>query len=165
MDFLLIAYILVSIVTIVGLFFVNFSSGKPILAALSSIGVLGASILFGIRWFPGGRFSVGEQPVSQGSKWPPSINVCPDYLTFIKLSGKPYCIDPIGVSRRNGTNQGMNKYTEGSTDPQSLFNLYADKSGEARTSALVDECKAKGVVWEGIYNGAVPLGGEAPMPP
>lgn len=165
MDFLLIAYILISIALIVGLFFTNFSNGKPILAVLSALGVLGASILFGIRWFPGGAFSIGAKAISQGGSWPPNINVCPDYLTFIRVANKPYCIDTLGISRRNGTNVGMNKYSDGATDAQSLFDLHADKSGEARTAALVEECKTKGVLWEGIYNGSVPMGGSAPMPP
>ncbi len=165
MDFLLIAYVLVVIALTVGLFFLNFSSGKPILAAISSLGVLGAAILFGLRWFPGGTFSIGTPVAKQGDKWPPVLNVCPDYLSYVKVNNTAYCYDPIGVSRRNGTTSGMNKSDGSSTDVGSLFNLHADKSGEPRISALVEECKKKGVLWEGVYNGSVAMGGLPPSPP
>lgn len=160
---MLIAYILISIFLIVGLFFFNFTAGKPILGALSAIGVLAASITFGIRWFPGGQFNLGSMPA--GTKWPPYVSVCPDFLTLTQVSGKPYCVDQIGVSRRNGTTVGMNKYSAGSTASTDLFDLKATLRGEERISALVQECQAKGVTWEGVYNGSVATGGaEPPLP-
>jgi hypothetical protein len=163
MDFLLIAYILVSLVLILGTFFIYFTQGKPAPAALVSLGFLAASITFGVRWFPGGSFSLGGG-VQPGAKWPPTLSVCPDYLTLIHVSGTPYCIDQLGVSRRNGTTTGMTKYVEGATDTASLFNLSMNTSGEARIAALVSECQAKGVTWEGVYNGAVGLNTEPPKP-
>jgi hypothetical protein len=163
MDFLLIAYILVSIFLIVGLFFFNFTAGKPILGGFAAIGVLAASITFGVRWFPGGQFNLGSMPA--GTKWPPYISVCPDFLTLTQVDNKPYCVDQLGVSRNNGTSIGMNKYTAGTTDPKALFNLNTNLSGEARIAALVTECQTKGVTWEGVYNGSVATGGgEPPLP-
>ncbi len=163
MDFLLIAFILISIFLIVGLFFFNFTAGKPILGALSAIGVLAAAITFGIRWFPGGSFSIGSLPAE--TKWPPYISVCPDFLTLTQVNNKSYCVDQLGVSRNNGTNVGMTKYTAGTTDPKALFDLNTNLRGTDRVAALVKECQTKGVTWEGVYNGSVATGGgEPPLP-
>ena len=163
MDFLLIAYILISILLIVGLFFFNFTAGKPILGGLAAIGVLAASITFGIRWFPGGSFNIGSTTVP--TKWPPYVSVCPDFLTLTKIGDKSYCVDQVGVSRNNGTGVGMLKYSAGSTDPAALFDLNTNLRGDERIAALVKECQKKGVTWEGVYNGSVATGGgEPPMP-
>lgn len=159
MDFLFLAYVLVSFVLISGSFYVNYVVGKTTLAAILSIGFFVASIVFGLRWFPGGKLVT----TTATGPWPPSINVCPDYLTLTKVDNKHYCVDPIGVSRRE--NGGMNKWTGGEqTDPAFLFNLHADKRGNERLNALYEECKTKGVTWEGVYNGSVGLGKEPPLP-
>jgi hypothetical protein len=60
------------------------------------------------------------------------------------------CVDLIGVSKG-----GIKKFT----DPNNVandaytFNLHQDKAGSARLNALCQECKDKGVTWEGIYDG------------
>jgi hypothetical protein len=158
MDFLLIAYVLVSVVVITGSFYINYAAGKITTAGILGLGTLGASILFGIRWFPGGAL---VSKTIQGP-WPPSINVCPDFLSLTKVSGRPVCIDPVGVSR-NKNNNGMDQWTD--TSQSDTFNLYTDKQGNARLSALYGECKAKGVTWEGVWDGTVGLGREPPLPP
>ena len=161
MDFLLIAYVLVSVVVISGSFYINYTSGKITTAGILGFGTLIASIFFGIRWFPGGTL------VSKSIKgpWPPSVNVCPDFLSLTKVNGISVCIDPVGASRRE-RNAGMNQWKDATqTDPSYLFSLHTDKQGSARMKALYAECKAKGVTWEGVYDGTVGLGREPPMPP
>jgi hypothetical protein len=161
MDFLLIAYVLVTLVLISGTFYINYSSGKTITAAFLGIGTLAAAIFFGIRWFPGGELVTKS---IQGP-WPPSINVCPDFLTLTKVNGTPVCIDPLGVSRREN-NGGMNQWKDATqTDPSFTFSLHTDKQGNARLTALYAECKSKGVSWEGVYDGTVGLGRQPPLPP
>ena len=161
MDFLLIAYILVSVVLISGSFYINYTAGKTTMAAVLGFGLLIASIVFGVRWFPGGRLVA---KTIQGP-WPPSINVCPDFLSLTKVDGKPVCIDPVGVSRRENNN-GMNRWTDASqTDPSYTFPLHTDKRGSERINALCADCKAKGITWEGVYDGTVCLNVEPPLPP
>lgn len=159
MDFLLLTYVLISIVMISGSFFINYVAGKTTQAALLGIGFFVAAIVFGIRWFPGGSLVT----TTYSGSWPPSINTCPDFLTLTKVNGKSYCVDPVGVSRRD--NGGMNKWTgPDQTDPSYLFDLHTDLRGAERLNALYAECKARGVTWEGVYNGSVGLGKEPPLP-
>jgi hypothetical protein len=161
MDFLLIAYILVSIVLISGSFYVNFTAGRTMMAGILGFGLFIASIFFGVRWFPGGTL---VSKTIQGP-WPPSINVCPDFLSLTKVNGTPVCIDSVGVSR-HGNGVGMEKWSSSTqTDPKYLFNLHMDVQGNARLTKLYAECKLKGVTWEGVYDGTVGLGREPPLPP
>lgn len=160
MEFFFIAYILISIVLISGSFFYNYVSGKPAQAGILGLGLLVAAIVFGIRWFPGGK----SVSASAGGAWPPNINVCPDFLSLTRVGDKSYCVDPIGVSRRGAT--GLEKWSSPEQiDPKYLFNLFAEfGDGPERLNKLYDECKAKGVTWEGVWNGAVGLGGVPPRP-
>lgn len=161
MEFFFIAYILISIVLISGSFFYNYVAGKTAQAGILGIGLLVAAIVFGVRWFPGGR-SVAA--AASGAPWPPNINVCPDFLSLTKVGGKFYCVDPIGVSRRNLG--GMERWSSpDQIDPKYLFNLYSDLGdGPDRLNKLYDECKAKAVTWEGVWDGSVGLGGSPPRP-
>jgi len=157
MNFLFIVYILLSIMAILGAFYLNFTGKKQIQAVLLSVGFLIISILFGIRWFS----STGQiNSTAYGGAWPPSINTCPDYLSLIKVNGAYTCVDPIGV-----TQQGMQKWTDSTqTDPKYLFDLQLTLTGADRVKALCDHCKLKAVTWEGVWNGSVCLNREPPRP-
>ncbi len=161
MDFLFIAYVLICIILISGSFFINYISGRITMAGILAIGFLVTSIVFGIRWFPGGSL-VTTTPTGS---WPPTINVCPDFLSLTKVAGKHYCVDPIGVSRRVDANTGMERWTSpDQTDAKFLFNLFLDQQGDARLNSLYAECKRKGVTWEGVFDGSVGLGNQPPTP-
>jgi hypothetical protein len=159
MDFYFILYILVSIMTIMGAFYVNYSAGRTVQAALLGVGFIGISIFFGLRWFKN-RTTVQ----SQTNPYPPSINVCPDYLTLTKVNGTSVCVDPVGVSQHAGTN-GMDVWSDPTqTDAKFLFDLQLNLSGQERVTALCNQCQLKGVTWEGVWNGTVCIGNEPPMP-
>jgi hypothetical protein len=153
MDFRLILYIVVSIMLITGSFYLNFSNGRATQGIILAVGFLLLSVLFGFRWFTGST----SNPTGS---WPPSINVCPDYLTLTKVNGVATCVDPIGVSQ-----QGMEVWTSpDQTDPKYLFDLAMSQTGAARTSSLCKECSAKMVTWEGVWDGSVCLNGIPPVP-
>jgi len=161
MDFLLVAYILIAVVVITGSFYINFSAGKITTAGILGAGTLIAAIIFGIRWFPRGELVTKKIE----GPWPPSVNVCPDFLSLTKVNGVSMCIDPVGASRREN-NAGMNQWKDASQiDPSFTFSLYTNLQGNARLAKLYAECKAKGVTWEGVYDGMVGLNREPPLPP
>ena len=141
---------------ITGSFYLNYSTGKSIQAVILGIGFLLLSVLFGLRWFSN-LFSAQTTPITS---WPPAINICPDYLVLSKVNGVPVCLDNVGVSQR-----GMELWTSpDQTDEKYLFNLFLDKMGSARVNTLCDQCKTKGVTWEGVWDGNVCLNVEPPRP-
>ena len=159
MNFYFIVYVLISIVIITGAFYVNFSSGRQTQAVLLGTGFLGISIFFGLRWYQN-----GDTIKAAANPYPPSINTCPDYLTLTKLNGAYVCVDSTGVSQHAGTN-GMDKWTgPDQTDAKYIFDLSLSLSGADRLQALCDQCKLKGVTWEGVWNGTVCLTNEPPKP-
>ena len=118
--------------------------------------LVGAILIFtfyGLRWFSGNVLRASK---FNSTTWPPVINLCPDFLSLdpTKISGKNVmvCVDLSGVSK--GSN-GIKKFIDPSnvSNPSYTFNLSQDKKGSARLNALCQECKEKGVTWEGIYDG------------
>ena len=157
MEFWFIVYIIVSIITILGSFYLNFVSGKRVQGAILGVGFLAASITFGIRWFtPSGTMTGG---VLQGP-WPPSMNTCPDYLSTFKVGNETVCVDTVGVSRGK-----MKRCTDATqTDEDYVFHLHLNEDTATRIQSICQECEKKGVTWEGVWNGSMCLGREPPKP-
>ena len=125
-----------------------------IISTIYTIGLIILSIFFGYRWF--------SQPVIS-KKWPPSINMCPDYLTFVPtITGLPNggCVDLLGVST-GGLTKSQN--TAGLTSSSTkVFNKTSKDVAAAITvasmQAICNQCKEKGVTWEGVYDGETCVG-------
>ena len=76
------------------------------------------------------------------------------------MNGVFVCVDTVGVSQ-----QGMQVWSSpDQTDPQYLFNLSLEKSSALRIAAICDECKAKKVTWDGVWDGDVCFNVEPPRP-
>jgi hypothetical protein len=59
----------------------------------------------------------------------------------------------------------MKKWTDpNQTDEGYIFKLSLEKSGSQRIQAICDECKAKKVTWDGIWDGDVCLNVDPPRP-
>jgi hypothetical protein len=128
--------------------------GKPS-TVIFVIGSIMTFYFFGNRWFGAGA--------KAGLVWPPVINSCPDYLTYIpKLPSltNDGCVDLLGVS----TNGGMTKITEdelGETKPalnsmKTFPYTSADivNTTDATTlKGICDMCATRGLTWEGVYDG------------
>ena len=126
--------------------------GASTIFAIGSTLVL---ILFGYRWF-------SSQTVSK--TWPPNVNMCPDYLTFVpNVSGsssasKGGCVDLLGVSR-GGLLQTLPSDVSSinSAMTTKLFEYTAKDvsaaTGAASLQRICDRCKATGITWEGVYDG------------
>lgn len=154
-------FILCTIVLVIGSFYIKFSSNQGIAGLVLGFGFLGISVYFGLKWFtPSGDYNSS----TQGGKWPPSINVCPDYLSLITLNGTKICVDPVGVGIQNGAN-GLKKWTgSGNTGTDYVFDLYLNQNDSERAQALCDQCALKGLTWEGVYDGSACMGNNPPKP-
>jgi hypothetical protein len=125
-------------------------------------------LIYGLRWFGTDKSLLSNAPVS----WPPTINTCPDYLTYYNLIvGKEsydMCIDMIGVSRKGGITQFPANNPP--VDPLSpaYFSL-ATKSADPvqRNAELCQRAMMAGLTWEGITNGesCISLDGSASSSP
>ena len=82
-------YVLFSVVLVAGGTFALYSSANLGRTVIYAIGVSLIMLFFGMRWF-------GNIP-STSKLWPPTINMCPDYLTFVRGTNVSGCVDTLGV--------------------------------------------------------------------
>lgn len=155
MDHNFLFYIFLSFVIATGGTYVLFSSGRIISAIVYLIGIVVLEVIFGMRWFQ----TSGAKNATIGP-WPPSMNVCPDFLSLYHIKGEPVCVDTIGVSTG-----GMSKWTDATqTDERYLFRLFIAEPVATRTKKLCEQAKLKMVTWEGVWDGTTCLGGQPPVP-
>jgi len=164
-PWLMIAYILVSIVGLLyGTNYVlSMNQARGVIFGLGGFLVLA---YFGIRWF-GTR-------IPELKSWPPVINMCPDYLTYITVPSTTInsktitkgCIDMLGVRSGEGANtlqktepSTAEAYKSGPTSPTALTIFeYTSADVKAATKAsdlqaICARCQVAGVTWEGVYDG------------
>ena len=161
-NWYLIGYVVLSIiVTVVG--FTRLNSMGAARAVIFAIGAVLVFVYFGLRWF--------SNPVKQVKSWPPTINMCPDYLTFIpSISGSTSvsgggCVDLLGVTNASSgimkTKQSEMATLSG-TNTQKVFNYTSadvkQATDQASMQAICDQCSASGITWEGVYDGSVCIG-------
>lgn len=172
MDYTFLFYIFLSVVVSAGGSYILFSTGRTIAAGLYLLGMIALETYFGTRWF-----TLTGNKVSTSGSWPPSINVCPDYLSLYKdTDGTNYCVDTIGITNSSLSTtpfQPAKFSADGTyrpiTDQQKrtgiIFQLYKDKTGEDRMNSLKTQLKTMpGVTWEGVWDGIALLGGTPPLP-
>jgi len=147
-------YIIVSIGIITMGTMKFYNQDQTLGAVIYCVGVVIICFVYGMRWF-GPNALMSQAPVP----WPPTINKCPDYLTYYarKTSDgvvKDTCIDLIGVAK-----SGLKKYVETvpGTPPASddyYFSLATTSNDPvAKNSELCYRASQMGLTWEGITNG------------
>ena len=169
-PWLMIAYILASIVGLVyGTTYVN--SINSVRAVIFALGTLLVLVYFGFKWF-GSR-------VPALKNWPPVINMCPDYLTYVKvpsatINGKTVtsgCIDMLGVTTSTSatalqmsTASAAKAFKTGTQAPSSL-NMCEFTSADVKAATKPSElknicarCQELGITWEGVYDGDTCVG-------
>ena len=150
----LIVYVIIAcFVTIKYTYTLN-QSGDAVTAFFFFIGATILFVLYGLRWFSKDQSMLSNSPVS----WPPTINTCPDYLTYYQLtnSGVKYdmCIDMIGVSRNGGITKFPNSTTPPPPDNSCYFPLKtASDEPTKKRAELCQRAMTMGLTWEGITNG------------
>jgi hypothetical protein len=151
MDYWFILYILIAVGVCLGGMVVLIQSHRTLGGFLFVIGSVLIFVFYGLRWFSGDTL----RPTKFSSTtWPPVINLCPDFLSLYdsNYNGKTekVCVDLIGVSTGD-----LQKFIDptNSSSIKYIFRLFQDKSGSDRLKSLCQECKDKGVTWEGIFDG------------
>jgi hypothetical protein len=131
-----------------------------IIANMYGIGALIIFIFFGYRWF--------ANPPVVSKVWPPQINTCPDYLTYLpgiltgadikKDASGGVCVDTLGMST---TGEGISRISP----PLSAANVSKTNSftftsadvlatKEAKDLTIIcNLCSSMGLTWEGVYDG------------
>jgi len=155
-NWLLVLYVILSVIAVVIGSHKLYPSGMGA-ATIFAIGSTLVLVFFGYRWFSGSKAS---------KVWPPSINMCPDYLTFVpnvraasSVSGGG-CVDLLGVSRGGLLTSSPSDVTampNSATASNKLFE-YTAKDVSAATDAaklqiICNRCQAAGVTWEGVFDG------------
>lgn len=136
----------------------------PVRAILFAIGSLLIFIFFGFRWFSSMNSSTSTTPT-----WPPTINTCPDYLTFIPSitstlsSSGGGCVDYLGMSRN-----GVFKLSDSTAPPRSyvqsehkVFPYTNADVNKANKRVICELCLNSGLTWEGVYDGDTCIGSDA----
>lgn len=159
-NWYLVLYVIFSVVATIYGSFRLYEGGGGVRASVYGIGAALIFTFFGYRWF--------SNPEVISKKWPPVINMCPDYLTFIPVVqgsisvSKGGCVDMIGVTSSSGglqVSQPSDIPGMSSTNTIKLF-PYTSKDVDAAKSSsdlqpICDRCKTAGVTWEGVYDGDV----------
>jgi len=134
-------------------------------AILFGIGSTLLFIFFGFRWFSSSSSS------SEPKTWPPTINSCPDYLTYVPKNSptivSDICVDYLGVSVNGGlgkTNKNDSISYTTNTAFASGAKIFPYTSANIKGSsvqAICDACATAGITWEGIFDGDSCIGAAA----
>ena len=161
-NWYLVIYVIFSICLVVSGVTQLYPRGTP-RAVIYGLGTSLVCIFYGYRWF-------SEVITSINPNWPPTINTCPDYLTYVPAlpgDNKYGCVDMLGVSSNGGLQKSL------PSDIISGSNLASTNSAKvipyssqdvAAANALADvqaicsACSRAGVTWEGVWDGDVCTG-------
>ena len=128
----------------------NLAATGTTTAVIFAIGASITLINFGLRWF--------GQTTNRPRVWPPVINMCPDYLTYVP--SLPGCIDMLGITNKAAgllrtLPTEVNNVKLGNTNKVFEFTSKDVKSADSINAlqAICDRCKNAGVTWEGVYDG------------
>jgi hypothetical protein len=141
-----------------------YSTGQ-IRGVIFGIGTGLVLVYFGLKWF--GTVQV------KNTSWPPVINMCPDYLTYlpnIKSAASstrmvPGCVDFLGVTTSNNAASAFIKVEPIQSSIDALdasmttkVFKYTSLDIKNATSAsdlqpICDACQNAGLTWEGVYDG------------
>jgi hypothetical protein len=153
MDYLFLLYILVAVGIGIGGPYLLVQTDRTLAAFLFFVGAVLVLTFYGLRWFEGDSL---KAPARKASQWPPVLNACPDFLTLTTTgtgtNARRVCVDLVGVST-GGLMKTNNLTQVNESNNNYIFNLHENLRGQARINRLCQECKEKGVTWEGVFDG------------
>ena len=133
-------------------------------AVIYAIGSIMILVFYYYRWFD-------NTTTKKSPTWPPTINTCPDYFTYIapvtppaggttvtppaggttpppSLSG---CIDMLGVSKGG---QYPKVFDIASITSSNIFQYTSkDLTSASNITTICNLCRTKGITWEGVFDG------------
>lgn len=151
-------YVVVSILAVISAAMKLYPMGIP-RTVIVVIGMVLVTIFYAYRWF-------GNQ-ADPSSTWPPTINMCPDYLTYVpKLPGtnSPGCVDMLGVSKNGNLRKTIPSNLSAGTalDSNKIIAVTSNDVTKATTTqqlqSICNICNRAGITWEGVYDGDVCVG-------
>lgn len=156
MELSFIFYLFAAFIIIPGTYFVLSNQNKFIAAIIACMGLVVLFILFGIQLYT----VQGDYVTSPATMtWPPSMNMCPDFLSLYKVGGIYYCVDTAGVAKTSVSTHIVkfvpvnDAGVTQTPNTNQLFDLYLTQSDADRKKNIKKECIEKGVTWEGVYDG------------
>jgi hypothetical protein len=160
-NWYLVFYFLFAIIFLVGTTMKLFEMG-PTRAVIYCVGALLVLIFYGYRWF-------GKGASAPLGKWPPTINTCPDYLTYVpSLPGDDVqgCVDMLGVSTNGSFKRTLpSEIIDGGNLASTQINQVIPFTSEDVTpgdtntiQTICNRCQRMGLTWEGVYDGDVCVG-------
>lgn len=147
-------YVIVAIAVTIGGTYKLYGMGNTLGALLFFVGSTFLFVSYGLRWFGSKDSIFSNTPV----QWPPTINTCPDFLTYYQRENGDgtkvdSCIDLIGVSK-NGTLKRFPKDGSIPSTDEFYFSLTTTSSDPVKkNNELCQRAIAAGLTWEGITNG------------
>ena len=146
-------YIVLSIAVIIGAVTKLYPMGTE-RAVIVAIGFTMVLYFYSLRWF-------GADPANDKNVWPPHINTCPDYLTYIPPNqfglSKGGCVDMIGVSTNGSFPKITNEIEQRNTITSTK--VFGGSAAPITSANITDvklacnACQQAGLTWEGIYDG------------
>ena len=155
MNLYLILYGLIALTAFIGGTVKFYQMGLPLGAGLYAVGAGFLLVTYGLRWFFGEKSILSDTIV----QWPPTMNTCPDFLTYYKRkkadgSSEETCVDTIGVSRNSAMLQRFPSNGPAPDDDKYFFPLKTNASeAAAKNQELCQRAMLYGLTWEGITNG------------
>jgi hypothetical protein len=169
-NWYLVLYVVLSIVFLVYGTKAVYPTGE-IRGVIFAIGTALVLFYFGLKWF--------GTPEATLTQWPPVINMCPDYLTFvpsIKSSSTatttiPGCVDMLGVSKSGvlhiTTSSALTSLTRSeNSSPGANYKVFpysstdittataaGGTSGTEKIQEICNACQTAGITWEGVFDG------------
>lgn len=149
MNFYLVIFIIVAILICAGGTYTFFSGGQTIGAGVFLVGAIVVFVYYGIRYFSTAS-PLNPSPV----QWPPTINSCPDYLSFFQRTKSDgtktnTCVDRVGVSKNNALTVFPADGNVNQDNDAYFFTLTAG----ADRNALCQQTIQYGLTWEGVTDG------------
>ena len=187
MDFWLIAYIIITISVGAGLVSWLYKRGQTMGSMLLLVLLILVFTFYGMRWFEGGNLK--GSTVGPNAKWPPIVNMCPDFMVQWKDSttNRVYCYDAgniYNLKTANGAGliTGLTINNVPSQSAYLIFNpsgnpgatdLRSDTNGarwpflyllRTNPSVVLGDTNGKYLRWEGVINGQQITPENAPLP-
>jgi hypothetical protein len=151
-------YVVLSILAVIGAAMKLYPMGMP-RTVIVVIGIVLVTIFYAYRWF--GDSGLGS------SSWPPTVNMCPDYLTYVpKLPGTQSthgCVDMLGVSKNGNLQKTLPSDLSSSSAIASNKVItvtstdVTNATTEQQAQSICNICQRAGITWEGVYDGDVCL--------